>query len=114
PIRTPEIIAWVAMGFAVDDGFARKIRDLYGVEVTLAVSGPAGITHVASSLPSLEHGGPPGDAEAGNMSVGAASTREPDAGESSAAGARVMRLGDTSYLTVVQRLDSRGEPVEAI
>ena len=25
-----------------------------------------------------------------------------------------MRLGDTSYLTVVQRIDSRGEPVEAV
>jgi diguanylate cyclase (GGDEF)-like protein len=76
PVRTPEIIAWVAMGFVVDDAFARKIRHLAGVEVTLGVAGPAGITRVASSLP--------------------------------------PRVADSSYLTFVQRIDSRGEPVEAI
>jgi diguanylate cyclase (GGDEF)-like protein len=77
PVRTPEIIAWVAMGFAVDDALARKIRDLAGVEVTLGVPGPAGIERVASSLP-------PGG------------------------------VGSTGYLTFVQRIDSRGEPLEAV
>ena len=97
PVRTPEIIAWVAMGFAVDDAFARKIRDLAGVEVTLGIAGPTGITRVASSL-----------SEAGQ------SAWRPDSTAPSAAGAQVMRLGDMSYLTFVQRIDSRGEPVEAI
>ena len=99
PVRTPEIIAWVAMGFAVDDALARKIRDLAGVEVTLGIDGPAGITGVASSLPQSAQGGVRLDA--GTLAAGGP-------------GARVLRLGDTSYLTVVQRIDSRGEPVEAV
>ena len=98
PVRTPEIIAWVAMGFAVDDAFARKIRDLAGVEVTLGTSGPAGITRVASSLP---------DAAQSALRLGAG-------GVSAGGGAHVIQLGDTSYLTYVQRIDSRGEPVEAV
>ncbi len=99
PIRTPEIIAWVAMGFAVDDALARKIRDLAGVEVTLGVAGPAGMTPVASSLPATARSAPDSDP----------APREPGP-----TGARITRLGDTSYLTVVQPIDSRGEPVEAI
>ena len=97
PVRTPEIIAWVAMGFAVDDPLARKIRDLAGVEVTLCIRGPAGATRVASSLP-----GP------------AQSALRADATGPAADGARMMRLGNTSYLTFVQRIDSRGQPLEAI
>ncbi|HEX5462678.1 MAG TPA: EAL domain-containing protein [Steroidobacteraceae bacterium] len=98
PIRTPEIIAWVAMGFAVDDAFARKIRDLAGVEVTLGTSGSAGITRVASSLPQAVQ----------------SSLRLDSIGVAAGRGAHVIRLGDTSYLTFVQRIDSRGEPVEAV
>ena len=97
PVRTPEIIAWVAMGFAVDDAFARKIHDLAGVDVTLCVRGPAGATRVASSLP-----------ESAQASLQA------DALAATAGGAWVMRLGDTSYLTFLQQIDSRGEPVQAI
>ncbi|HEY7889152.1 MAG TPA: EAL domain-containing protein [Steroidobacteraceae bacterium] len=97
PVRTPEIIAWVAMGFVVDDALARKIHDLAGVEVTLCVRGSAGATRVASSLP--------GSAQ-GALCAGAI---DPVAG-----GAQVMRLADASYLTFVQQIDSRGEPVEAI
>src|SRR6185437_7664225 len=97
PVRTPEIIAWVAMGFAVDDAFARRIRDLAGVEVTLDISGPAGITRVASSL-----------------SQPAQSALRLDGRGAAGGGAHVIQLGDTSYLTFVQRIDSRGEPVEAV
>ena len=99
PVRTPEIIAWVAMGFTVDDAFARKIRDLAGVEVTLGIGGPAGITRVASSLPQSAQSA--GRVDATSLSA-------------AGSGARETRLGDTSYLTFVQRIDSRGEPVAAI
>ena len=97
PVRTPEIIAWVAMGFAVDDAFARKIHDLAGVEVTLCIRGQAGDTRVASSLPQPVQNA----LRAGSIA--------PWPG-----GARTMRLGATSYLTFVQQIDSRGEPVQAI
>lgn len=99
PVRTPEIIAWVAMGFAVDDALARKIRDLAGVEVTLGIGGPAGVTRVASSLPQTVQ--PSAHLDATGVSAGGGGTL-------------VVRLGDTSYLTFVQLIDSRGEPVEAI
>ena len=98
PVRTPEIIAWVAMGFAVDDALARNIRDLAGVEVTLGIRGAAGFTRVASSLPPAEQ----------------AALRVDSPAQPSARGAHVMRIGDTSYLTLVQQIDSRGEPAEAI
>ena len=97
PVRTPEIIAWVAMGFAVDDALARKIHHLAGVEVTLCIRGPAGATRVASSLPESAQGALRASAIGAPMD-----------------GAQVLRLGDTSYLTVVQQIDSRGEPVQAI
>ena len=98
PVRTPEIIAWVAMGFAVDDALARNIRDLAGVEVTLGIRGPTGITRVASSLPQAEQRALQVDSIA----------------QTPAPGTQVIRLGDTSYLTLVQQIDSRGEPAEAI
>jgi diguanylate cyclase (GGDEF)-like protein len=50
PVRTPETIAWVAMGFVVNDAFAQKLRALIGAEVTLAAHGEAGVTRIASSL----------------------------------------------------------------
>jgi len=99
PVRTPEIIAWVVMGFAVDDALARKIRDLAGVEVTLGIGGPAGVTRVASSLPLTVQ--PSAHLDSTEVSAGGGGTL-------------VVRLGDTSYLTFVQLIDSRGEPVEAI
>src|SRR5215469_18923331 len=33
PVRTPETIAWVAMGFVADEALAARIRDLVGSEV---------------------------------------------------------------------------------
>jgi len=98
PVRTPEIIAWVAMGFAVDDALARNIRDLAGVEVTLGIRGQAGFTRVASSLP-------PDEQSALQVDSAAPAPRRV---------AQVMRLGATSYLTLVQQIDSQGEPAEAI
>lgn len=96
PVRTPEIIAWVAMGFAVDDALARKIRDLAGVQVTLGIRRPGGFTSVASSLPEAEHG---------ELLAEAAAAK---------GDARVVRLGDSRYLTFVQPIKSRGQGVEAI
>ncbi|HWF99669.1 MAG TPA: EAL domain-containing protein [Steroidobacteraceae bacterium] len=98
PVRTPEIIAWVAMGFAVDDALAHKIRDLAGVQVTLAIRRSTGLTDVASSLPQAERGALHAEADV------ASSTRE----------AQVVRLEDSSYLTFVQPVNSHGVALEAI
>jgi diguanylate cyclase (GGDEF)-like protein len=51
PVRTPETIAWVAMGFVVNDVFARKMHDLVGADVTLVAHGSEGAARIATSLP---------------------------------------------------------------
>ena len=42
PVRTPETIGWVAMGFVVDDAFAGKMRELVGADVTFVAYGHDG------------------------------------------------------------------------
>lgn len=37
PVRAPDTIAWVVLGFAVDDTLARRIGDLVGVDVSFIV-----------------------------------------------------------------------------
>jgi diguanylate cyclase (GGDEF)-like protein len=51
PVRTPETIAWVAMGFVVNDALAQKMHDLVGAEVTLVADKREGAVRIASSLP---------------------------------------------------------------
>src|SRR6202020_2455323 len=50
PVRTPETIAWVAMGFVVDDSLAQRIHDLAGAQVVLVSPGRDGMVPVASTL----------------------------------------------------------------
>ena len=47
PVRAPEIIAWVAMGFAVDEELAQRIRDLVGVQVSIIANGLDGAGEVS-------------------------------------------------------------------
>jgi len=58
PVRAPETIAWAAMGFAVDDALAQRIRDIVGVHVSLIVYGHDGQAHIATTLPALARGAP--------------------------------------------------------
>ena len=51
PVRTPETIGWVAMGFVVDDAFAGKMRELVGADVTFVAYGHDGVSQTASTLP---------------------------------------------------------------
>jgi diguanylate cyclase len=93
PVRTPETVAWVAMGFAADDALAQKIEELVGSEVAIAVRAEDGALHVAATLPAGQRSGlvppaPPG------------------------AGARVARLAGTEYLTFARQLDGPGDAVE--
>jgi diguanylate cyclase (GGDEF)-like protein len=50
PVRAPETIAWVVMGFVVDDALARKIGDLVGVDVSFMAMDGAVARNVASTL----------------------------------------------------------------
>ena len=50
PVRAPDTIAWVVMGFAVNDALARKIGDLVGVDVSFIALDGAVARNVASTL----------------------------------------------------------------
>jgi len=92
PVRTPETIAWVAMGFVADRALAARIRDLVGSEVAIVTHGAGGVTRVASTLP-------------------------PDSGARFPAAselAHITRLAAADYLSFARRLDVRGDSVEVI
>ena len=97
PVRTPEIIAWVAMGFAVDDALAARSATL-----------PAWRSPSASADRAVSR------AWLRACRKSAQGAWRANAIGASTGGAQVIRLGDTSYLTFVQQIDSRGEPVQAI
>jgi diguanylate cyclase (GGDEF)-like protein len=89
PVRAPEVIGWVAMGFAIDDGLARRMSELAGTAISFVSKDQAGATHVATTLDGASrtalvalHGGPAGHQAA----------------------ARRLRLGGEEYLTVTRSL----------
>jgi len=79
PVRAPDLVAWVAMGFPLDDRRARALRDAINLEVSFVQHADDGAWHpLASSLgqagsdaviaaldadrPAHEHAGAPGAA----------------------------------------------------
>jgi hypothetical protein len=50
PVKAPDTIAWLVMGFAVNDSLARKIGDLVGVDVSFIALDGAVARNVASTL----------------------------------------------------------------
>jgi diguanylate cyclase (GGDEF)-like protein len=96
PVRTPETIAWVAMGFVVNDAFAQKMREVVGADVTLVARGHDSATRIASTLPEgvwKRTGAPPAATDQGPV---------------------VIRIGAMDYLIFAQRIDGRGDPVEVL
>ena len=98
PVRTPEIIAWVAMGFAADDALARRIRTMVGSQVAIVTHGADGLTRVASTLDAVR-------TTAGGPAL--AFPRD-------SAAARVTRVGTAEYLAFARRLEARGDSVDVI
>jgi diguanylate cyclase len=96
PVRTPETIAWVAMGFVMDNSLAQRIHDLAGAQVVLVSHGRDGALPVASTLPIAPQNITP--------SILAAATETLDP--------HVVRVAGTDYLGFAQRLDARGDPVD--
>ncbi len=100
PVRTPEIIAWVAMGFAADDSLAQRLRDVAGSEVAILTHGDDGAVRVAATLPPLSR--------ASLVSPSGPLTGVP--GELP----HLTRLGAADYLAFAHRLDTRGDSVDVI
>src|SRR6202140_913623 len=99
PVRTPETIAWVAMGFVADDALAQKIRDLVGSQVAIVTHGSDGVLRVAATLPAGQR----------------ASAFSPAGGFPAASAlSHITRLGDADYLSFARRLDTRGDAVDLI
>jgi diguanylate cyclase len=95
PVRTPETVAWVAMGFVADDALAQKIQQLVGSEVAIAVHAQDGVLHIAATLPAGER-------------AGLVSPAPP------ASGPHVARLAGTQYLALAQQLDASGDAVDVV
>jgi diguanylate cyclase len=93
PVRTPETIAWVLMGFIADEQLAQKIRALVGSEVQIVTRGSGGLVRVASTVPT------------------AAATPAHVASDD---GAHVTQAAGVDYLGFVQRLNGRGDSVDVI
>ena len=50
PVRSPLLVAWVVMGFALDDGAVKSLKSVTGLDVTLAIGSGSGWTAAASTL----------------------------------------------------------------
>ena len=58
PIKAPDTIAWIAMGFAVDDPLVAHIRDLVGDQVSVLAGEGSQLNLMASTLPPAERAKP--------------------------------------------------------
>jgi diguanylate cyclase len=96
PVRTPETIAWVAMGFVMDHSLAQRIQELAGAQVVLVSHGRDGAVPIASTLP----GGPQ------NITAAILSSA------AEALAPHVVKVAGTEYLGFAQRLDARGDAVD--
>jgi len=94
PVNAPETIAWVAMGFALDDAFARRIEEVTGVDVSLLSHGadPMQSAVVASTLDTAARTG------LGDW-LRVPRTESPGA-------AHPTELAGNTWLTFIQRLDA--------
>jgi hypothetical protein len=98
PVRAPETIAWVAMGFAVDDELASHIRDLVGTQVSVLAGDRAHLLLMASTLPPEQRAAL---AARHDLSM----LREATQSEA---------LGGQDYLTSVSRLGDSSESVAVV
>ena len=97
PVRAPETIGWVAMGFAIDDTLALHMSELAGAPISLVTRDQTGVTYVASTLRGAARralvalqGGRPGPS----------------------ADAWRLRLGSEEYLTITRRIADSPDTVD--
>jgi len=99
PVRTPETIAWVAMGFFVDDVLAQRMRDLVGADVTIVAHGRGGAVRVASTLSGTQR---------------QVVAKEYGSASEAINASRTERLATTDYLSFAQRIEGRGDAVDVV
>ncbi|HEY4213118.1 MAG TPA: EAL domain-containing protein [Steroidobacteraceae bacterium] len=101
PVKAPQTIAWVAMGFEIDDSLAQKLRLRGSVDahITLIAHGRGGSEHVSSTLPKAQRATP--------AMLVSAMLKADDAPV-------VLRVGNEEFLTYTQRLNTRGDSIDVI
>ena len=99
PVRAPTPIAWVGMGFALDDPLARTLKELAGVEVSFVARADSGQRWIASTLPKE-------DRAAADTLFGAARHAGP--------APALLALASGDYFTRWQPLVSRGGMAGAV
>ena len=99
PVRAPDTIGWVLMGFTVDDALANRIRDLVGVDVSLIARSREGGTLVASTHPQRER--------ASLSAQRAAATPDADT-------PHIVNIGATPYLSFARRLEDGEGSVDVL
>jgi diguanylate cyclase (GGDEF)-like protein len=98
PVRAPDVIGYVAMGFAVDDTLAKRMSELVGAEISLVSAGTDGAPFIASTLR-----GPDREALA----------RIPLA-TLQGAGASRLSLGSQVFLSLARRLPSGPDEISVL
>ncbi len=98
PVRAPERIGWLVMGFAVDDALARELTALTGREIAFVTRDATPTRVLASTLPPQRH-----------AALVAALGRPAPAAE-----LRELRLGDADHLSRSHPLDGAASVVQAV
>jgi diguanylate cyclase (GGDEF)-like protein len=95
PVNAPTRIAWLGMGFALDDKLARSLKDLARLDVTFLAQQPRGSIWLSSTLPAMDA------TQATSMLTLALS---PDAHGAP----KLSRIGRDDYFTLWQPLPGAG------
>jgi hypothetical protein len=98
PVRAPENIGWVAMGFAVDDSLAKRLSDMTGAEISLISVGQGHEPFIASTLKGADRVA---------LAATTASSRSDQRFDK-------MKLGEHEYLSVSRKLPSSPDVIEMI
>jgi diguanylate cyclase (GGDEF)-like protein len=98
PVRAPDNIGWIAMGFAVDDTLAKRMSELVGAEISLIAESRGRAPFIASTL-----------SHADRRELSTSPFREMQA-----AGSRRLELGSNEYLLVSRRLPSSPDAVDVV
>ncbi len=98
PVRAPELIGYVAMGFAVDDALARTMSEVVGAQISLVSARADGAPFIASSLDPRER------QALGNIALRTLQST----------GAQRLQLGTDEYLSVSRQLPSSPNSVSVL
>ena len=97
-MSAPQVIGYVALGFAVDDTLARRMSELVGAQISLVSARADGAPFIASSL---------GDSERKALAGISLQTLQ-------GAGAQRLQLGSAQFLSVPRQLLSSPDAVSVL